>query len=81
MKGKDKKSPNAYGQARTKFTGGHAKATLDAAKAQGEDAQKEALGKILKSLDEGFDKTESMKAPSGETYGELLKAGKLPVGP
>ena len=81
VKGKDKKERNAYGQALAKFTGGKAAATLKAAKAQGDAAAKAAMDDILKKLGDGFDKAESEKSPSGPTYGELIKSGKLPASP
>ena len=77
---KDKKSRNAYGMALSKIVGGHAKADLDAAKAGGDDAQKAKMTEILKKLDEAFTKVEGQKSASGETYGDLIKAGKLPAG-
>jgi hypothetical protein len=80
VKGKDKKVRNAYGMALSKIVGGHAKADLDAAKAGGADAQKAKMTEILKTLDEAFTKVEGQKSASGETYGDLIKAGKLPAG-
>jgi hypothetical protein len=81
VKGPNKKVRNAYGTALSKIIGGHAKADLDAAKAAGgEDAQKAKMTEILKTLDDAFTKVEGQKASSGQTYGELIKAGKLPAG-
>ncbi|HEV2972626.1 MAG TPA: hypothetical protein VGY55_21850 [Pirellulales bacterium] len=81
VKGKDKKSRNAYGAALAKITGGHAKKDLDDAKASGgDDAQKAKMAEILKKLDDAFAKVEGQKSPSGDTYGDLIKAGKLPAG-
>ncbi len=74
----DKKARNAYGQALAKITGGHAKADLDSAKKTSDEARAAKLKEILKTLDGAFDKVEAQKAPSGQTYGDLLKAGKLP---
>jgi hypothetical protein len=35
--------------------------------------------KINAELKEAFKKVEGQKSPSGETYGERIAAGKLPV--
>ena len=80
VKGKDKKSRNPYGIALSKIIGGHAAADLKQADGQGEDAKKAKLAEILKKLDDAFTKCESQKMHSGETYAELIKAGKLPPG-
>jgi hypothetical protein len=77
---KDKKSRNAYGLALSKIIGGHAKAEWDTAKAGGEDAGKAKMDEILKKLDDAFTKVEGQKSASGKTYGDLIKAGKLPAG-
>jgi hypothetical protein len=78
----DRKARNPYGMALSKITGGHVKADLDAAKKSGGDEGRAAkLAEILKKLDQAFDKVESQKSKSGQSYGELLKAGKLPSAP
>ena len=64
----------------SKIIGGHAKADLDAAKTAGEDAGKAKMDEILKKLDDAFTKVEGQKSASGKTYGDLIKAGKLPAG-
>ncbi len=86
VKGEEKTSRNAYGQALSKFTGGHLKKQIDAAKdaAGGDDDAKDAaakpiIDKALKTLDEAFDKVADEKAPGGGTFGERIKEGKLPV--
>jgi hypothetical protein len=76
----NKKARNAYGMALSKIVGGHAKADWDAAKAGGDDAGKAKMDEILKKLDEAFTKVEGQKSASGQTYGDLIKAGKLPSG-
>ena len=43
-----------------------------------DDGRAAKLKEILKKLDQAFEKVETQKAASGQTYGELLKAGKLP---
>jgi cytochrome c551/c552 len=80
VKGKEKTVRNDYGKALAKFTGGSVAKQLKAAKAGGGDAgQKAELDKVLKTLDDAFDKVEAEKSPSGMTYGDLIKAGKLPA--
>jgi hypothetical protein len=75
----DRKARNPYGAALAKITGGHAKTDLDAAKKTGGDeGRAEKLKEILKKLDGAFDKVETQKSASGQTYGEMFKAGKLP---
>jgi hypothetical protein len=77
---KDKSARNAYGKALAKYTGGHLKKDIDAAKeAGGDDAGKPLMEAAMKTLAEAFDKVESEKAPGGGTFGERLKVGKLPV--
>lgn len=77
VKGEDKEVRNAYGEALAKLIPGDAKERLAKAKENGtEDAEKEKLNKELAAA---FKKVEAMKSPSGPTYGELLKAHKLPV--
>ena len=78
VKGKDKKVRNEYGMALSKIIGGHAKAQIDAAKKVSDAAGKAKLAEVLKKLDEAFDKVEKEKSASGQTYGEEIKAGKLP---
>jgi hypothetical protein len=73
VKGADKKQRNDYGKILAKYTGGKAAATLK--------ADKSKLPEILKTLGEGFEKAEGEKSAAGQTYGDLIKAGKLPVTP
>ncbi|MCA9247276.1 MAG: hypothetical protein KDA42_09185 [Planctomycetales bacterium] len=77
VKGEEKDVQNAYGEALAKYIEGDAKDRIEEAKKNGtDDAEKE---KVAKELEEAFKKVEEMKSPSGETYGERLKAGKLPI--
>jgi len=74
---KEKNKQNAYGKELNKLIEGDAANRQKEAKAAGTlDEENE---KLLKELDEAFKKVEEMKSPTGETFGELLKAGKLPV--
>ena len=76
----DKSHRNDYGKALAKFTGGTVKKDLAAAKKAGGDAAYNAkLAEVLKTLDDAFTKVEAEKSPSGMTYGDLIKAGKLPA--
>jgi len=75
----NKKARNPYGMALAKITGGHVAADLKTAKdGGGDDARAAKLKEILKTLDGAFEKVEAQKSASGQTYGEMLKAGKLP---
>jgi hypothetical protein len=75
----NKKARNPYGAALSKITGGHVAADLKSAKdTGGDDARAAKLKEILKTLDGAFDKVEAQKSASGQTYGEMLKGGKLP---
>lgn len=77
VKGEEKDVQNAYAMELAKLIEGNAKERLAEAKKNGtDDSEKEA---IAKELEEAFKKVEEMKSPSGEKYGELLKAGKLPI--
>jgi hypothetical protein len=79
VKGKEKTVRNDYGQALSKILGGTVAKDLKAAKASGGDAgQKAELDKVLKDLDKAFDTVADEKSPSGTTYGDLIKDGKLP---
>jgi uncharacterized protein YecT (DUF1311 family) len=79
VKDKDKKFRNAYGMALAKITGGHANADLKSASQNGgKEARDAKLKELLKTLDGAFEKVEAQKSASGQTYGEILKAGKLP---
>ncbi|MEQ8785799.1 MAG: hypothetical protein RIC55_05850 [Pirellulaceae bacterium] len=76
VKGEGKDVRNAYGEVLAKLIEGDAKDRLAKAKEAGsDDAEKE---KLTKEMMEAFKKAETMKSPSGATFGELLKAHKLP---
>jgi len=83
VKGQEKTTRNDYGKALGKFLGGEGETikAMKAAKASGGDkAAKEVVDKAAKSLtDEGFDKVADEKGPSGNTFGEQIKAGKAPA--
>jgi len=67
--GESKKMKNEYGKAVGKF--------LSKAK-YNEIKEDEAAAK--KYISEGLQKAEAEKAAAGKSYGELIKAGKLPSG-
>lgn len=77
---KEKKTvQNAYGMLLNELIPGEAKQRLDDARANGTKDEEEK--KILAELAEAFKKVEGMTADgSTESYGTLLKTGKLPVG-
>ncbi|MCA9102000.1 MAG: hypothetical protein KDA63_12645 [Planctomycetales bacterium] len=84
VKGEKKDVNNDYGKVLAEFIPGDAAARLKAANDTGADADESAAlkaaeeDKILKELDEAFKKAEEEKSPTGETFGERIKAGKLP---
>ena len=78
VKSKKKDVVNAYGWELSKLIEGFAKDRTDAARKNGTDAKKAEEEKLLKEFDAAMKKVESLKAPSGEAYGELFKAYKLP---
>jgi len=67
--GKSKKNHNDYGEALHKFL------EKDNFKTSRVKAEPE---KVMEEIVEAFKKVEEMKAKDGETFGEKLKAGKLP---
>lgn len=82
--GKKKSYNNAYGTMLKKLIEGDANDRYKAAKKKGPDAGKAELEKILKELDAAFDKVAKAKVSKEKdapTYGDLIKAGKLPVDP
>ena len=70
---------NAFGWELAQLIEGYAKDRTDAARKEGSDAKKAEEEKILKEFAAALKKVEAMKAPSGETYGELFKAHGLPT--
>ncbi len=76
--GKPKTERNEYGQALAQITGGTVNADINAA---GNKAQKQAvMNAALKKLQDAFGQVESQKSSTGATFGEKLKAGRLPAG-
>lgn len=77
VKGEKKDVRNAYGEELAKLIEGDAGSRIKEA-GDNKDAVKEAVNKEAM---EAMMKVESMKAPGGGTYGEMLKAGKIPPPP
>lgn len=76
--GDDRKNRNDYGKALEKFTGGSVQADKEAATTPA--AKKAVVAAAVKKLTkEGFKKAEEEKSPAGPTFGEQIKAGKLPA--
>ena len=74
----EKKVRNDYGKALERITGGHVQADMDAAKY--DDAKKAVADEAVKKLvNGGFKTAEGDKSPAGPTFGEQIKAGKLPA--
>ena len=78
VKRKPKKMNNKYGEELAKLIEGSAKQRLADAGDDGKDAEKE---KLLGELKKAFEVTAKKKAPTGETFGERLKEGQLPIEP
>ncbi len=70
--GKKKKNRNAYGMALSELLD---KANFKRSRTKAEPDE------VRKEIFAAFEKVESMKDPSGVTFGELFKAGKLPTPP
>jgi hypothetical protein len=73
--GKGKKEKNAYGMAVGKFI---TKAEITKIKEDAGDNTEAAAEATKKYILEGLAKVEAEKAADGKTYGEAIKAGKLP---
>jgi hypothetical protein len=78
VKGEKKDVRNNFGNALSKLIGGDAQQRLKDASDKAAEEEK-----ILKQLEEAFVKVEVQKTddknPSSPTFGDLLKAGKLPI--
>ena len=78
---KDKKKDefvNHYGNELAKLIPGNVDERLDQARKDGRAARDAEQEKVLKELAEAMKKVESVKSPSGVTYGELFKSHQLP---
>lgn len=73
--GKGKKEKNAYGMAVGKFV---TKAEITKIKEDAGDNADAAAETTKKYILEGLAKVEGEKAADGKTYGDAIKAGKLP---
>lgn len=76
-KGTDKTKRNAYGEELSKLIEGSAQQRMKEAGPK----RKEEMEKIMAELDKAFTEVAKMKSPTGETYGERISAGQLPVDP
>ncbi len=75
VKGKGKKEKNAYGMSVGKFI---TKAEIMKIKENAGDNSDKAAEDTKKYILEGLSKVEAEKAADGKSYGEAIKAGKLP---
>jgi len=73
--GKGKKERNAYGMAVSKFI---TKAQITKIKEDAGDNADKAAEETKKYILEGLAKVEGEKAADGKSYGDAIKAGKLP---
>jgi cytochrome c553 len=76
-KGEEKDVRNAYGAELAKLIEGDVEQRLKNATDQG--TRKDEIEKLLKELDAAFPQVEVIKDAAGETYGDRIKAGKLPL--
>jgi cytochrome c553 len=78
---KDKKKDvvNHYGNELAKLIPGVLQDRLNAAREGGKDVKAAEEEKALKELADAMKKVETMKSPSGVTYGELFESHQLPA--
>ena len=82
VKGAESKTErNDYGKALAEFLGPKWAEDYKAAHDKEDTAAVKKLvsGAVKKLMTEGFDKVAEEKAPSGKTFGEMIKDGKLPA--
>ena len=79
VKGEAKEKRNDYGEELSKLIEGDANQRIKTAREAGSEAGKAETDKILKELDKAFDTVAKKESKSKIKYGDLLKAGKLPV--
>ncbi len=75
IKGKGKKERNAYGMAVSKYI---TKDHINKIKEDAGDDSAKAAEETKKYILEGLAKCEAEKAADGKTYGDAIKAGKVP---
>ena len=79
IKGEKKEARNDYGEALSQFIEGDAGERLKAAKQ--DNRRKEELAAVEAELQQAFEQVEKLKHPCGETYGEIIASGRLPLSP
>ena len=80
VKGAKKTFHNEFGESLKKLIEGDVADRRKKAKAEGGlTAYKAELVKILAELEVAFQKTEEVKSHTGQTFGERIKEGQLPV--
>lgn len=75
----DKSMQNDYGKALNELIEGSAKQRLDAAKEISRDEQKAELAKLVDEFKAALDEVDKKTNEAGETYGDRIRAGQLPV--
>jgi hypothetical protein len=82
LKGLKKSHQNQYGKELNKLIEGSADERYKTARKEGGTAAMNAeWDKLLAELEQAFTKVSELKSPTGETFGERIKAGQLPVDP
>ena len=77
VKGEKKDQNNPYGEALSELIEGDAEQRLKVGKADGK--KKETLEVLLAELTAAMEQVEALPSPDGETYGERIRSGRLPV--
>jgi hypothetical protein len=79
LKGKKKEERNAYGEELAKLIEGDANQRIKQAGEIDDATKKAETDKVLAELEQAFEKVAKMEAAAGETYGDRIQAGKLPL--
>jgi hypothetical protein len=80
VKGKKRDVVNAYGMELADLIPGNAKQRLAEARDVSSEAKEAEEERILKELEAALKKVENVKLPTGETYGDILRSHRLPLG-
>jgi hypothetical protein len=79
VKGEKKDVRNEYGDALAKLIEGDANQRIkDAGKEGGSEGRKKETEKVVKELEKAFEEVAKQKSKSGESFGDMIKSGKLP---
>ena len=79
LKGKKKEERNPYGDELAKLIEGDANQRIKTAGEIDDAARKAETEKILEELQKAFDEVAKQESPTGETFGDRIAAGELPI--